>query len=229
MAQQACNLNPRQNLHSIYNLPKKERFNEGLDDVRSNAKLSQVNAKNLQTLNQKNAQGPKSVFSSHYGSAKGSRVKSAASNRKSILSVSTHTATVEAHKKRIIDAVNHLNEEELTKVSEMLKVAEQMEEEQKEKELEQDAEREGSREGSLERAGELEEVEVTAPVSEVQPDVFSSVSRAQGSTYTSQSKINSLQQQLDEERLARVKLEKDLMGLQRIQKKMNEKVQNIDK
>ena len=43
--------------------------------------------------------------------------------------MSTHTATIEAHKKRIIDAVNHLNEEELTKVSEMLKVAEQMEEE----------------------------------------------------------------------------------------------------
>lgn len=51
--------------------------------------------------------------------------------------MSTHTANIEAHKKRIIDAVNHLNEEELTKVSEMLKVAEQMEEEQKEK-LEQD-------------------------------------------------------------------------------------------
>ena len=135
MAQQACNLNPRQNLHSIYTLPKKERFNEGLDDVRSNAKLSHVNAKNLQTLNnQKNATGPRSVFSSHYGSAKGSRVKSAASNRKSILSVSTHTATVEAHKRRIIDAVNQLNEEELTKVSEMLRVAEQAEEEQKEKE-----------------------------------------------------------------------------------------------
>ena len=64
------------------------------------------------------------MFSSHYGSAKGSRVKSAVSARKSILSVSTHTATIEAHKKRIINAVNNLNEEELTKVSEMLKVAE---------------------------------------------------------------------------------------------------------
>ena len=53
--------------------------------------------------------------------------------------MSTHTATIEAHKKRIINAVNNLNEEELTKVSEMLKVAEQMEEEQKEKQ-EQDAE-----------------------------------------------------------------------------------------
>ena len=56
-------------------------------------------------------------------------MKSAVGSRKSILTVSTHTATIEAHKKRIIDAVNHLNEEELTKVSEMLKVAEQMEEE----------------------------------------------------------------------------------------------------
>ena len=64
-------------------------------------------------------------------------MKSAVGSRRSIISVSTHTANIEAHKKRIIDAVNHLNEEELTKVSEMLKVAEQMEEEQKEK-LEQD-------------------------------------------------------------------------------------------
>ena len=39
-------------------------------------------------------------------------------------SVSTHTATIEAHKRRIISAVNELNEEELEKVSEMLKVAE---------------------------------------------------------------------------------------------------------
>ena len=138
MAQQACNLNPKQHLHSIYNLPKKERFNEGLEDVRSHAKLSTVNSKNLQALNQKNSQGPKSVFSSHAGS-RASRVRSAVGSRKSILSVSTHTATIEAHKKRIIDAVNHLNEEELTKVSEMLKVAEQMEEEQKEKQ-EQDPE-----------------------------------------------------------------------------------------
>ena len=76
---------------------------------------------------------------------------------------------------------------------------------------------------------ELDAVEVTAPASEVQPDAFSSVSRAQGSTYTSQSKINSLQQQLDEERFARIKLEKDLASLQRIQKKMNDKVQNMEK
>ena len=76
---------------------------------------------------------------------------------------------------------------------------------------------------------ELDAVEVTAPASEVQPDTFSSVSRAQGSTYTSQSKINSLQQQLDEERFARIKLEKDLASLQRIQKKMNDKVQNMEK
>lgn len=54
MAQQACNLNPQTNLHTIYNIPKKkERFNEGLDDVRSHAKLSNVNAKNLKAFNQK--------------------------------------------------------------------------------------------------------------------------------------------------------------------------------
>ena len=84
----------------------------------------------------------------------------------------------------------------------------------------------GSREGSLEREreAELDAVEVTAPASEVQPEAFSSVSRAQGSTYTSQSKINSLQQQLDEERFARIRLEKDLASLQRIQKRMNDKV-----
>ena len=100
----------------------------------------------------------------------------------------------------------------------MLKVAEQMEEEQKEKqEQDPDAQQEGERDGSVERIPiEQEEVEVTAPVSEVQPDAFSSVSKAQGSTYTSQSKINSLQQQLDEERFARIRLEKDLASLQRI-------------
>ena len=170
MAQQACNLNPKQHLHSIYNLPKKERFNEGLEDVRSHAKLSTVNSKNLQALDRKNSQGPKSVFSSHVGGSKAaSRVKSAVGSRKSILTVSTHTATIEAHKKRIIDAVNHLNEEELTKVSEMLKVAEQIEEEQKEKqEQDPDAQQEGEREGSVERMPiEQDEGEVTAPVSEV--------------------------------------------------------------
>ena len=92
------------------------------------------------------------------------------SARKSILSVSTHTATIEAHKKRIINAVNNLNEEELTKVSEMLKVAEQMEEEQKEKqEQDAEAEQEGSKEGSPEREREaqLESIEVSAPASEI--------------------------------------------------------------
>ena len=114
----------------------------------------------------------------------------------------------------------------------MLKVAEQMEEEQKEKQ-EQDAEveQEGSKEGSpeREREAELESIEVSAPASEIQPEAYSSVSKAQGSTYTSQSKINSLQQQLDEERFARIRLEKDLASLQRIQKRMNDKVQNMDK
>ena len=61
------------------------------------------------------------MFSSRYGSAvNGIRVKSAAGSRRSLLSVSTHAAKVETHKRRIIEVVNNLNDEELEKVSGML-------------------------------------------------------------------------------------------------------------
>ena len=55
--------------------------------------------------------------------SRASRVKSALNSRKSI---GSRQAIIESHKKRIIDAVNNLNEEELEKVSEMLKVAESL-------------------------------------------------------------------------------------------------------
>lgn len=94
-------------------------------------KLSHVSAHNLHQLNIKNAgqaakTGPKSVFSSHY--SKGTRVKSALGSRKSATSslYASHQATIESHKKKIIEAVNSLNAEELEKVSEMLKIAESL-------------------------------------------------------------------------------------------------------
>ena len=61
------------------------------------------------------------MFSSHYGGTIDRiRVKSAAKSRRSILSVSTHAAKRETHKRRIFEAVNSLNDEELQKVSSML-------------------------------------------------------------------------------------------------------------
>ena len=120
-------------------------------------KLSQVSAKNLEAFNQKNTLkgGPRSVFSSHY--SKASRVKSAAASRKSksiAQSYSTHQARIDSHKQKIIEAVNELNEEELERVSEMLKVAEQIQKEENENEQEGEAQ-EG--EGEFERDGENEE------------------------------------------------------------------------
>ena len=130
MANKALNLNPKENnAHKIYQKfpckpAKQERFNEEYDDVVSNARSSQFNAKNLNDFNRQNQAkkiGPRSVFSSHY--SKASRIKSAAASRKQpsvTPSYSTHQATIESHKKKIIDAVNNLTEEELEKVSEML-------------------------------------------------------------------------------------------------------------
>ena len=132
MANKALNLNPKENnAHKIYQKfpgkpAKQERFNEEYSDVVSNARLSQFNAKNLNDFNKQNQikksqDGPRSVFSSHY--SKASRVKSAVASRKQhsiASSYNTHMAIVESHKKKIIDAVNNLTEEELEKVSEML-------------------------------------------------------------------------------------------------------------
>ena len=60
--------------------------------------------------------------------SKASRLKSATGSRKSIsvAQYSTHQQTIEDHKRKIIEAVNNLTEDELEKVSEMLRIAESL-------------------------------------------------------------------------------------------------------
>merc|ERR1712151_693245 len=137
----------------------------------SNMKLSTVSAHNLHKFNKQNEQkhgkGPTSVFSSHV--SRGSRVKSALHSRKSIPS---RSAIIDSHKKRIIEAVNNLNEEELEKVSEMLKVAESLDAQEKKAEDEADvvtAPDDGDEEKVQEDEGEeqgdncLDDIEVQTP------------------------------------------------------------------
>lgn len=236
MGKSVLNLNPRRiNSHSLYQLQpapvKKERFNENPDEVVSNMKLSTVSAANLHRFNKeagKQAQGPKSVFSSHAsGLSRSIRAKSAFGGRKSVSGTgsayATRSSVIESHKKRIIDAVNQLNEEELEKVSEMLKVAESLDARNNEEgepdavtapeELpeEQDQGAEGEEE---EKNPDLDNVTVQTPVQEAPEEAYSSVSRApQSQVSGTRSVVSSLQKQLDEERFARIKLERDLASL----------------
>ena len=99
----------------------------------------------------------------------------------------------------------------------MLKVAEQVDKE--ENENNQDGEGQEGEEGELEREdeGENEENKSQEAIQDAK-DAYSSVSRPGGVSQVSASKsvVSSLQHQLDEERFARIKLEKDLASLQRI-------------
>lgn len=248
MGKSVLNLNPRRiNSHSLYQLQppvKKERFNEDHDEVVSNMKLSTVSAANLHRFNKesgKQAQGPRSVFSSHAsGLSRSIRAKSAFGGRKSVSgsAYASRSTVIESHKKRIIDAVNNLNEEELEKVSEMLKVAESLDARDNNQEGEPDAvtapeelpedEVQGADGEEEEQNPDLDNVTVQTPMQEAPEEAYSSVSRApQSQVSGTRSVVSSLQKQLDEERFARIKLERDLQSLQRIQARMTEKVKAI--
>ena len=108
----------------------------------------------------------------------------------------------EQHKRRIMDVVNNLNEEELEKVSEMLRAADD--------EPLPESMREGMpEEGDDERLDEVDDLR-SAPAE----DQVTSVSKM-GSQLTSKSAVQSLQNQLHEEQNARKKLERELEELQK--------------
>ena len=211
MGKTAVNLNPRRiNSYSIYAIQptKQARFNEDYDEICSNMKLSTVSVGNLHKLNKQNdarqGNGPRSVFSSH--ASKGSRIKSAlGGSRKSVPNSNyvSRSSIVESHKKRIIEAVNNLNEEELEKVSEMLKVAESLDAEEdkgenevdevtapEELEGEQDQAADGEEKDDV---ASLDNITVQTPLQDKPEDAYSSVSKANPSQASiSKSVVSSL-------------------------------------
>jgi len=108
---------------------------------------------------------------------------------------------VESHKKRIFDAVNQLNEDELEKISQLLKA----------QEAEATA-REGEDEAREEEEGEAK-IESMSPDEITYQEHLTSVSRAGGVSEHSRALITKLQSQLDEERAARQQLQNELSEL----------------
>jgi len=156
-------------------------------------KLSTVSVGNLHRFNReagKQGQGPRSVFSVNAsGASRSIRAKSAFGGRKSVSgsNYGTRSSVVESHKKRIIEAVNNLNEEELEKVSEMLKVAESLDAREDNEAGEPDAvtapeelpedhvQWADGEEG--EQNPDLDNVTVQTPMQENLEEVYSSISR----------------------------------------------------
>ena len=118
-------------------------------------------------------------------------------------------AVAEQHKRRIMEAVNQLNDDELEKVSEMLRVSEAV------NENEQPAEDDVNiLDEANEEQDQVGEIEIANPVVRIAEDQASSVS--QQMSQSSKVIVASLQQQLQEEQDARKKLEQELNNLQTV-------------
>lgn len=115
---------------SLYQLPKRERFNEDFD-AKTVSKHSVLTNKNLSVFNKHQ------VARSQAGSQIESVYQSVAlknESQKSIVpkdmtssipSKKFERGSAEQHRKRILEVVNNLTEEELEKISEMLKQTEE--------------------------------------------------------------------------------------------------------
>lgn len=192
---------------------KNERFNEELESVTKSIKEQAASIKNLGQLRDATSRrGPGSVYS--LASSRVSRPKSS-----SHVSVNVRNAlqkqgisNSDMHKKRIMDVVEQLNEEELEKVSEMLRESEAL--------LNQD---EATVEADVaDELAKTQEDEVQI-LEENRDDVISLVSKATTKVaYSSTSQlsnrtyISQLQNQLEKERKARQTLENQLKQLKDI-------------
>lgn len=108
---------------------------------------------------------------------------------------------VDQHRQRIYDVVNNLTDEELEKISEMLKQTDDAIKQETAVEPEED-------ETIMEAKLEPQSVE---EVKGAEPDSLSRASKTTKNTL-----ISSLQSQLEEERVARQKLESELQSLRKI-------------
>lgn len=121
-------LKKRSTGHSVYNMPfvKKERFNEEFDS-KSVGKQSMLNAKSLSTLNRNKFKMPEQR--SNAGSTITQSVKESIKikDSSSIFTKSVIKRAAEQHRKKILEVVNNLNDDELEKISEMLRQSEVVE------------------------------------------------------------------------------------------------------
>ena len=195
---------------------KNERFNEEFD-TKSLRSASQVSAANLKkafgvggdrkAYINKSIASHQSVFSRH------SRPKSSGNVCMSMRS-GMGSAAAEVHKKRILEVVDQLNEDELEKVSEMLKAQDilpHVPQAQPDGEVQLDED--------LAEPVHAEEVAEPSIAQDERDEVLTSVSKAapsQGSRFTSKTFISQLQSQLNEERQARLQLEQELQQLKQI-------------
>lgn len=138
-------------------------------------------------------------------------------SRSSIGAGAGGSPVVEVHKKRIFDAVNNLNEDELEKISEMLRATEEAAKADAAEDIEgeeQVVELEGVVvEPSLAGVTAADQRTVTQTDEITYQEKLTSVSRAGMSDY-SRGVIQKLQSQLEEEKHARKKLETELNSLQ---------------
>ena len=117
------------------------------------------------------------------------------------------SSAAELHKQRILDVVNQLNEEELEKVSELLRASEQ------EKLDAVKADQELDEKEALQEVASQSLAAVEDELASLERDRFSSVS---GGAVSGMSKvvISKLRSQLEEEKAAREKLQNELQDLQ---------------
>ena len=157
--------------------------------------------------------GPKSIFSSH---SRMSRKQKDLSDMTSVVSGigirGRKEPVAQEQKKRIMDVVNRLNEEDLEKLSEKLK-AEELVVGAAEIEVDDngDINLEDDQEGVLEDLDQVDDLESKA-TSAMPDDMASSVSRQ----ISTKSQVSVLRQQLEEEKEARKYLESELQKLQEV-------------
>lgn len=120
---------------------------------------------------------------------------------------------VDQHRQRIYDVVNNLTDEELEKISEMLKQTDDAFKQETAVEPEED-------ETVMEAKLEPQSVE---EVKGAEPDSLSRASKTTKNTL-----ISSLQSQLEEERVARQKLESELQSLRKISLEIQDQLKNVN-